>query len=137
MAKAIGFTGVSSHADTGVTRGTSDRLLQLRDEGFDEFHHGDCVGADQAAHRRAVRAGFRIVIHPPLDESRRAFCIGRNVTVLDPGPYLKRNANIVAASEYLIAMVADPAQEVLRSGEWATVRYARKANKYVELICAI
>lgn len=99
-----------------------------------EFHHGDCVGADFIAHRAAVKAGATIVIHPPLNNSKRAYAALREagVTILPAKEYLDRNKDIVDATTLLIATPSGA--EKLRSGTWSTVRYARKRGKVIVLI---
>lgn len=101
--------------------------------GILEFHHGDCVGWDAAAHK-AVRAHPRpwhIVGHVPDDPSKRAFCDFDEERA--PLPYLIRNRMISIASW---AMVACPAQRVeqRRSGTWSTIRYLRSARKPLTIV---
>ena len=93
------------------------------------FHHGDCIGADATAHDYAANLKFHIVIHPPLDAKARAFKPGK---VLECKPYLVRNHDIVDVADTLIACPDGP--ERLRSGTWATVRYALRQRKQVYLI---
>jgi hypothetical protein len=87
------------------------------------FHHGDCVGSDDESVTIARHLGFWIVRHPPIFSAKRAF------TEFDedrpPKPYLERNRDIVDETRFLIAAPAQ-ALEQLRSGTWATIRYARK-----------
>jgi hypothetical protein len=45
-----------------------------------------------------------------------------------PAPPLKRNMTMVKLCEFLIG-IPNPAQEIQRSGTWATIRYARHENK--------
>lgn len=71
------------------------------------FHHGAAVGADLEAERLATIDGYTTIPYPA----------GR-----DP---LARNQEIVAAVDILIAAPEKDLEE-LRSGTWATVRYARK-----------
>lgn len=92
-----------------------------------EFHHGDCVGADYYAHLLARALWFKIWIHPPTDESRRAFCNAMPERILPAKPFLERNKDIVEATEILIAAPRGP--EEVRSGTWSTVRYARKRGR--------
>lgn len=86
------------------------------------LHHGDCVGVDAQAHDIAMELGYYVVVHPPLDPSRRAWCAGDEMR--PARPFLERNHNIVNECDTLIALPDKP--ETLRSGTWATIRYARK-----------
>ena len=119
----IGFTGTQE----GVTTAQMSKLAELfATFGRFELHHGDCIGADKAAHLAARRVGASVVIHPPLVKSKRAFC--ESALVLPPKAYLERNKDIVDATEVLIACPKSSNEEV-RSGTWSTVRYARKQKK--------
>lgn len=125
----VGFTGTRSGM-TALQSATVDGMLEgLRPR---EFHHGDCVGADAQAHELARAARLRIIIHPPEYGRFRAWCLGA-ASVLDVKPFMARNEDIVAACEILIAAPAQ-ANEVIRSGTWATVRRAMKARKPVCLV---
>jgi hypothetical protein len=120
----IGFTGTQ----TGMTaeQHASVRLLlqayEVLTDGQNEFRHGDCIGADAQAHELAIENNYRVVIHPPLNESKRAFCAGA-AEILAPHDYLERNHDIVEASDILIATPATR-EEIIRSGTWSTIRYA-------------
>src|SRR2546421_4680099 len=94
-------------------------------------HHGDCVGADEEFHLLCLALGAVIIVHPPSDGSQRAYCKHPD-EVLDERPYLSRNHDIVDASDLLIACPSSE-DEKLRSGTWATVRYARKTCKTVHM----
>jgi hypothetical protein len=52
---------------------------------------------------------------------------------MDPKPYLVRNHDMVDQSEFLIGTPGEE-QEVLRSGTWATIRYARKLKRPILII---
>ena len=61
-----------------------------------ELHHGDCVGADSEAHDiYQKQANENIVIHPPLDDKARAWCLTSLENLRLPKPYLARNHDIV------------------------------------------
>jgi hypothetical protein len=126
----IGFTGTQQ----GMT-GIQAFLLkcELVYTANCEFHHGDCVGADAHAHAIASAHAFKVVIHPPIKCNKRAWCKGANVTVLPTKDYIARNHDIVDATDMLIATPKTEAEE-LRSGTWATVRYARKQGKPVVIV---
>lgn len=123
----VGFTG-TRHALTTAQLSGMRALLTPWDG---EFHHGDCIGADAAAHELAVELGFEIVQHPPLNPSLRAWSVGGSI--LEPRPYLPRNHDIVDACEVLLALPSS-AEEKVRSGTWSTVRFARKTHTPVYLI---
>lgn len=119
----IGFTGTR----TGMSLAQARQLraaLRVAVAEHDEvvFHHGDCVGADAQAHRIALLAGCRIVIHPPTKDVLRAFCPEGEVLVAKD--YLVRNRDIVNASSIVYAGVDGPRRP--RSGTWSTVDYALK-----------
>ena len=130
----LGFTGTQ----VGMTELQREALIRvLRVYDITEFHHGDCIGADAQAHESVVtHTSSRIVIHPPADERKRAWChtkvVATTVSVLAPKPYLDRNKDIVNASEGMLAAPRGP--EELRSGTWSTIRYARKCSKKVLIV---
>lgn len=95
------------------------------------LHHGDCDGSDHLAHGVAREAGWSVAVHPPIDARLRAFCGGDREWVAKP--FLERNRDIVDTT---IGLIAAPASfdEQLRSGTWATVRYARRRGKRIKII---
>jgi hypothetical protein len=109
------------------------RLGLLRPQ-FEWFHHGDCRGADAEAHEIAKSLGYKIALHPPTTAviSTRAFCKGVDYFFVE-APYLDRNRGIVNESALLLA-APRTMQEVLRSGTWATVRYARKCDRPITIL---
>ena len=125
---------------TGTRAGLTEHQLNtvekiLRDmkykSMFTSLHHGDCKGADESVHYIAQKLKIPIIIHPPMKSKHRAFCKG--ATVLAQYPYLLRNQNIVDASDKVIALPGQD-NEVLRSGTWATIRYAKKTGKELIII---
>lgn len=97
------------------------------------LHHGDCIGGDAQFHRLAHFAkAKRIVIHPPSVDIYRAWCKQETdetvVDILTPLPYLVRDKNIVRASEVMIGCPKGFKEEI-RSGTWATLRFASKISK--------
>ncbi len=125
----IGFTGTQN----GMTNKQKQSVRRLLATEVDfTLHHGDCIGADAEADEIAKEIGEdNTVIHPPEISAKRAFCSSTNIK--DPKPYLERNHDIVDDSEYLIA-TPGTTEEVLRSGTWATIRYARKQQKHVAIV---
>jgi len=121
----IGFTG-TQEGMTQYQRNAVAEILALKKPEFGV--HGDCIGADKDFHDLCVAQGIKIEIHPPDKDIKRAFC---NADVIKkPLPYLLRNHNIVDAVDYMIA-TPKTSHEELRSGTWATIRYARKKNKRI------
>lgn len=128
----LGFTGTRE----GMTQQQKLALGELLDTKYGmnigEFHHGDCEGADTQAHLIAKSRGWNIVIHPPDKNYARAYNVGYSSIRL-PIPFLARNHNIVDECSVLIAAPHDT-EEQLRSGTWATIRYARKQGKTVVIL---
>lgn len=123
----IGFTG----SQKGLTGEQYALIWHFLTQHQGNFHHGDCIGADQVAHKIAEDLKYYIIIHPPTNESKRAFCKGQETR--PPKPYLQRNHEIVDSCNILIAAPKEK-HEVLRSGTWATIRYARKKNVPVLIV---
>jgi hypothetical protein len=132
----IGFTGTRKELTDKQEEVLNAILLGIRfdniedDEGT-ELHHGDCVGADEFAATTAKNHRYRVVTHPPVRKSLRAF-FPNSDEVRDPRPFLARNHNIVDETDRLIALVEGP--EHMRSGTWATIRYAIKVGKHITII---
>lgn len=128
----LGFTG-TQHGMTGSQLAAFRKLVaKLKPK---EFHHGDCVGSDATAHA-AVAGGTDalVVVHPPTDTKKSVGTkASRRIRVLRPKPYLSRNHDIVDACDRLVATPSG-VDEVLRSGTWSTVRYARKVGKPITFV---
>lgn len=128
---SIGFTGTQR----GMTQAQKTRLQRAADyyavHGYTTFHHGDCIGADAEAHEVFTAAGFVVVLHPPISTHKRAFCEANFVE--PPFEYMTRNHHIVDCANVMLATPGEP-DEQLRSGTWATIRYARKCGKELWVI---
>ncbi len=141
----IGFTG-TRHGMTGAQSQKFYEWLNSLEEKEHVLHHGCCIGADVEAHnlfveflkRRKDRSG-RVVVHPPTNKSAMAAITEATITGKIgvmwhvPRPYLQRNHDIVDACSILIATPGGTS-EVLRSGTWATIRYAKKCRKETIII---
>lgn len=125
----VGFTGTSKGLSYPQRTTLCGYLSALA---IGEFHHGDCVGADSEAHDIVVGLGVDPHIHPPSNPRKRAYRRTKREVVV-PKEYLLRNRDIVDVTELLIACPAE-ATEKLRSGTWATVRYACSLGRRVVLI---
>lgn len=134
-----GYTGTQA----GMSERQWDALIAEFEAGRpDEAHHGDCIGGDAEFHAMCIHFGVpHIVIHPPSDPKKRAFCadrqavqteeVGVKVTLLPERPYLDRNHDVVDAvgrPDVTGRMFAAPKEmeEQVRSGTWATWRYSKK-----------
>jgi hypothetical protein len=131
LSMIVGFTGTRN----GMTETQKAAVAQLLSE-LSPSHviHGDCVGADAGFHVLALEQRIPIIIYPGcvLGDPRRAGC-QRAYSVHKPKAFLQRNHDIVDSCEVLIATPAEYA-EALRSGTWATVRYARKQGKSIRIV---
>lgn len=123
----VGFTGTQR----GMTVGQWDALLRLLMNRVGNFHQGDCVGSDAQAAHGARCLGFRIIGHPPTIDAKRAFFPADEWR--EPLSYLERNHKIVIASQEMIATPGE-FEEQLRSGTWATIRYARRVGRPLHVI---
>lgn len=132
--RSVGFTGTQkgmSEIQRRKIEANVEILAKASQEGtLQSVHHGDCIGSDAQFHDMCLKHGIpkeKIVIHPPKDSSRRAFCQGG--IVLPEKNYLERNKDIVDSSGCIIATPNGP--ERIRSGTWSTIRYAKKQEKPV------
>ena len=125
----IGFTGTQHGMSLAQKQHLRRLLIEL---GATELHHGDCIGADAEAHEMAKGLGLKIVVHPPDNDKKRAF-----VTHADewrqPLPYLVRNREIVDSTQFLVAAPLEDNMRV-RSGTWATWRYARTRGRVTRIL---
>lgn len=129
---------------TGTQRGMTQAQLVACAKVLDEFQptearHGDCIGADDRFDLLCHIRKIQTVIHPPLNPSKRAWCFRRVNTGTRamreemPLDYIERNHAIVDASDMLLATPGETVEQ-LRSGTWATIRYARKRGGRVVII---
>ena len=123
MKKHVGFSGtrMGMTVDQAVT--VEGLLTDNLDTG--SAHHGDCIGADADFHRLIRSKGLYVIGHPPLNNGLRAFCDFDECR--EPKPYLERDRDIIDESDWAI-FTPGTFREILRSGTWATIRYARKKN---------
>jgi len=134
----IGFTG-SRHGMTDIQKKEFRTSFLRMQQMFDwiQFHHGDCIGADEEAHYIVSQLfidykGGAIHIHPPTIDKNRAYCKSEHkkieVIMHPPLTYNQRNIDIVKASEILIAAPDAMRFKSQKGGTWNTIRYARDFN---------
>ena len=125
----IGFTGTQ----IGMTMAQIEGVMEvLEAQCYFLARHGDCIGSDAEFDSIANAYGLYIHIHPCNLEDKRAWT--KNFVIEHPvREPLVRNRDIVNLSDFMIATPSGTAEE-LRSGTWATVRYARKVGKPYRII---
>lgn len=129
----IGFTGtqrgLSKRQFYHLSKLLDDKVFVVGERQW--MHNGDCIGADKEAGEIWLEYGGRIHLHPPINPNKRAFLDADRIEA--PLPYLERNHRIVDMSDLLIACPGEDT-EIVRSGTWATIRYARKRKVPVTII---
>jgi hypothetical protein len=97
-----------------------------------EAHHGMCIGSDEEFDGMLDYAHDCIVHgHPPINQRKMSKKCECDV-VHEPKDYIPRNHDIVDATDALLAAPKGP--EELRSGTWATIRYARKLKRPIYIV---
>jgi hypothetical protein len=127
----VGFTGTQRGMTVDQLQSVIDLLLKCGGKG-DEFHHGGCVGADVEAAKCARMFEYRTIRHPgdnPAKQDARFLDYDYRVVL----PNLVRNHVIVDEVDVMIAAPGE-ASEVLRSGTWATIRYATKSGRKIHIV---
>ena len=131
----VAFTGTQVGWSAKQYDAVSDWVWALTtgDPTLYRLHHGDCVGADANMHELCFEMGWQIMVHPPVDPKKRAFVHNtrfwepERCEMLPEKPYLERNHDMVDVGGVLYATPKEK-EEQLRSGTWATVRYAKKVH---------
>lgn len=130
--KKIGVTGTRS----GCSENQLARLhlflcAYVVNHGPTELHHGDCVGADAETAQIARSYGYKIVCHPPSNNSLRAF--EEYDETRKPKEYFERNRDIVNETDLLFVL---PKQNTPRNhgGTWYTYNYAQHVGKKAVII---
>jgi hypothetical protein len=126
--KIAGFTGTQNGC-TPPQLENLKRVLRL----IDVLHHGDCKGADAEAWWVAkILYGKYTVCHPPIKSKTRAFTTPNDET-RPQYDYIVRDHHIVDESQFLIG-VSKSMEELVRSGTWTTIRYARKKKRSILIL---
>lgn len=137
----VGFTGTQD----GLTRLQTKRLfdilsgvstlpgiIQPRLVGI----HGDCIGADETFSEICQQLnGFTLVVRPGCDRHgqspKRAYTEAAYVYPVER--YMIRNRKIVDICDHMLGCPRTIEEEI-RSGTWATIRYARNVGKRMTVI---
>jgi len=128
----IGFTGTRLGMTDEQKEVISDALEYALE--ITSVHHGICVGADEQFHSIALELGIPIIGHPPEEVVYLAKIPDEEFEHLfQPKRYLARNREMVDNCDVVYATPKEY-EEVLRSGTWATVRYAIAKEKLVGVV---
>jgi hypothetical protein len=126
----VGYTGTSSELTDAADAALAGYLLGLKSSGIDVVgHHGDCVGGDARFDFLCRVLRFRVVVHPPSDPKKRAWCHGLDHEIREPKDYRARNEDIVEECEELVGNLSRPGFDFYRSGEWMTLNIARRLGR--------
>lgn len=118
----VAFTGTQIGMTKAQRKALKSLLLEMKPK---VLVHGDCVGADAQAHDIATELGLEVWIRPCILDHKRAYKEGK--LLAEPEEPLTRNHKMVDESHALIGCPKE-AQPQLRSGTWATIRYAKKCD---------
>ena len=132
----VGFTGGRKAIQSERITLEIVRILYSLDYGISKVSHGGAVGADKIVHDTVLRIlpSTQVEIWPSnLTQYHAKLVVNENVTVHDQKDPLERNKLIVDNSDLLVA-IPDCKTEVLRSGTWQTIRYAKKTGVLVMII---
>jgi hypothetical protein len=130
IANSVGFTSTRKGMSDFQKQSLRDRLLRLRLK-FTWFHHGDEAHGDFEGATIAKECGYKIAVHPPTNKASVGNWVGDFMYA--EADYLDRNRGIVNQSALLLAAPRNMREE-LRSGTWATIRYARKIYRPVTIL---
>lgn len=120
---------------SGTRHGMTDEQYRFLFDLFDamskqhkdiEFHHGQCIGADEQALVMAREFKFKTVAHPSTLVNFTSK--EQSNETREKKPPLDRNHDIVDECDVLIAC-PESSEGVLRSGTWSTIRYSMKLGK--------
>jgi hypothetical protein len=131
----IGFTG-TREGMTEQQRSAFDEWICSQPD-ITEFHHGDCVGADDQAADvlHEIRTGedpgplIKVVCHPPDNNKRRAFN-GHFDELRPVKKYTSRNRDIVNETDVLLVCPLGTERQT-RGGTWYTADYAQRLGRRV------
>lgn len=131
----VGVTATRAGITDHQKRQVETLFRQFYDiQGWMELHHGMCIGGDLQAHDIARNLfGSRVTIHghAGVIERYRASCDCD--VYYEPKWPPARNKDIVDAVQTMIALPGE-SEEVLRSGTWMTIRYARKVKRRMIIV---
>jgi len=124
--KSLGITATRNKLNSDQRNRLTQVLAEHFIVGIRQLEHGCCTGGDEMAALLGKDLGYRVVAHPPKNKaffSQKSYdASDEHLPELD---YLERNRMIVSRVNLLVA-VPGTVEEVVRSGTWTTLRYARE-----------
>lgn len=132
MGKVLGFTGTRSGLTESQKATLRTWLEKYSPWEVDEFVHGGCVGADADAHRIAKSLGMWTHVYPCDIVDMQAELPDADETAKPMAPLLRDR--LIAGVCDILFVCPKELVEIIRSGTWATMRYARKAGHDVVII---
>ncbi len=128
MITDVGISGTRWGASSVQLAKIEILLIIFIERGAKKFRHGDCAGVDVEAASIARDLGYYIICHP----GPRG--MGTKWDEIMPSlPFLDRNKVIVDMSDVML-IVPFTNEEILRSGTWATYRYAQKMKVPLRMV---
>ena len=127
---SVGLTGTKLGMSDAQHEAVLTLLGKLLGE-HGELHFGDCEGADIEAARIANWLHYKIICHPPINSKHRGW-FQYNTEARERFEYKIRDQHIVDESDVLIAV--PHGIEIVRSGTWTTVRYARTLKRPIYIV---
>lgn len=126
----VGFTGTRK----GMTRAQryTIQFMFSSSKRAKSAIHGDCMGADNDFHNIVMKAGLDVTLRPCNLSEQRAYCEGARV-IHEPEDPISRNHKIVDESNLMIACPSSRIEKI-RSGTWATIRYAKRTGKKLAIV---
>lgn len=122
----IGFTGTQVGMTDAQKREVNAILADKKSQsiGINCAIHGDCIGADSEFHTMATNLQYQTIAYPASDVDKRKVANCQCSFKNPPRPALTRNHDIVGVANLMVACPKEMS-EIIRSGTWATIRYAR------------
>lgn len=135
----IGFTGTREGMATDQWLRFQRKMTHFLDNGYNEFHDGDCIGADDQAFKSTQTLARNLDVevqthgHPcNLGEALRAY---NEHDVTHPiYPPLVRNRHIVDSVRIMLAAPKEYEEVIRGSGTWATIRYALRKKRHLVIL---
>lgn len=127
----VGFTGTRQGMTDQQHAEVADILSTLRSDIFEsEFHHGNCVGADEQALEIATNLNYYTIAHPASGLDDLQISVFASDEARNYRQPLARNRDIVREADVMIATPKEMEQprSARGSGTWFTIEHCRKQN---------